>query len=99
MAQSSDNFKKASQWPQHPRFLIPGVNDDWNSFQKFCKGKAVTGREWKEARQLLHAQYQLYIAEGGLPATINQETHRFCHLSFDVSCHLLTTLYTGRELT
>ena len=80
---------QASQWPQHPKFLISGVNDTWNNFQKFCKGKVIAGKEWKEARQLFHAQYELYIAEGGLPVTINKETHRFnssqllCILSFD----------------
>jgi hypothetical protein len=77
---------QASQWPQHPEFLIPGVNDSWNDFQKYCKGKVVTGKEWKEARQLLHAEYQRYIAEGGLPASINEETHRFNYF------HLLTSL-------
>ena len=69
--------EQASHWPQHPKFLIPGVNDSWNDFQKFCKGKVVTGKEWKEARQLLHAEYQTYLAEGGLPASVNEETQRF----------------------
>ncbi len=68
---------QASKWPQHPQFLIPGVNDSWNDFQKFCKGKAVTGKEWKQARQLLHEEYQKFIAEGGSPTSINEETQRF----------------------
>ncbi len=71
------DMEHASQWPQHARFLIPGVNDTWNDFQKFCKGKAVNGKEWKEARQLLHTQYQDFIAEGGSPAAIDEETQRF----------------------
>ncbi len=70
-------MRKASQWPKHPQFLIPGVNDTWNDYQQFCKGKNVTGKEWKEARQLLHAQYQMFVAEGGPPASINEQTQRF----------------------
>ena len=66
-------------WPEHARYLIPGVNDSWNDYQKFCKGKAVTGTEWKEARQALHEQYQTYLEEGGQPAHFNVETHRLDH--------------------
>jgi hypothetical protein len=65
-----------SQWPQHPQYLIPGVNDSWNDFQKFCKGQVVTGKEWKVAREALHAEYKIFIAEGGSPASISMETHR-----------------------
>ena len=66
-----------SRWPDHVRFLMPGVNDTWNLFQKFSKGKAVTGAEWKEARQALHLEYQKFLAEGGSPESIIEDSHRF----------------------
>jgi hypothetical protein len=68
-----------TSWPAHARFLIPGVNDSWNDYQRFCKGKAVTSKDWKEARQALQAQYQAYLADGGEPAHINTQTHRLDH--------------------
>jgi hypothetical protein len=71
-----DDSERTCQWPLHPQFLIPGVNDSWNDFQKFCKGKVVTGNEWKVARQALHLEYKIFIAEGGSPASISKETHR-----------------------
>jgi hypothetical protein len=50
---------KASQfeWPADARFLIPGVNDTWNCFQKFCRGKVVTPMQWKVAKSELFSQY------------------------------------------
>ncbi len=65
-----------THWPEHARFLIPGVNDTWNDYQRLCKGMVVTGKEWKAARRALHEQYQTYLAEGGEPTHINVETHR-----------------------
>jgi hypothetical protein len=66
-----------SQWPAEAKFLIPGVNDTWNDYQKFRKGVVVTSKDWKDARKILNGQYQQYLAEGGLPAQIERETHRF----------------------
>jgi hypothetical protein len=66
-----------SRWPEDVRFLIPGVNDTWNFFQKFSKGKSVTGRDWKEARQALNSQYQIFLAEGGCPESILKDSQRF----------------------
>jgi hypothetical protein len=66
-----------SEWPAHARFLIPGVNDTWNNYQKFRKGGISASKDWKDARQALHAEYQQYLVEGGLPARIDKETHRF----------------------
>ena len=63
-------------WPTHPKFLIPGVNDTWNDYQKFRKGAVVTSKDWKDARQALNAQFQQYLSEGGLAAQIGKDTHR-----------------------
>ncbi len=65
-----------SEWPVHAQFLIPGVNDTWNNYQKFRKGGFATGKDWKEARQALHAEFQQYISEGGLPTLFDKETYR-----------------------
>ncbi len=66
-----------SRWPDDERLLIPGVNDTWNLFQKFSKGKVVTGRDWKEARQTLHDKYQTFLANGGVPESVREDTQRF----------------------
>jgi hypothetical protein len=64
-------------WPQHGRFLIHGVNDTWNEYQKFCKGtRLVTPKDWKAARAALHAQHEEFIAEGGVPLKFDHETCR-----------------------
>ncbi len=74
-----------SQWPAHPKFLIPGVNDTWNDYQKFRKGTVVSSKDWKDARQALNAEFQRYLSEGGLPAQIEKETHRFeCMVVFNL---------------
>jgi hypothetical protein len=66
-------------WPPHGRFLIPGVNDTWNEFQKFCKGtkKLLTSNDWRAAKAALHAQYQQFIAEGGIPLQIEYQASRY----------------------
>jgi hypothetical protein len=83
-------------WPEHPRFLIPGVNDSWNDYQKFCKGKSVTGKDWKEARQALQKQYQAYLAEGGEPVLISVETQRCNHSLIWNICLFDLKSYSGR---
>ncbi len=66
-----------SLWPEHAQFLIPGVNDTWNSYQKFHKGVKSGSNDWKEARQALHAEFQRFLSDGGFPARIDKETQRF----------------------
>ena len=68
---------ESAQWPTHAKFLVRGVNDTWNDYQKFRKGVVITSKEWKDARQNLHAQFQQYLSEGGLPAHIEMEARRF----------------------
>jgi hypothetical protein len=66
-----------TRWPEDVRFLIPGVNDTWNLFQKFSKGRTVTGKDWKEARQALHDKYHNFLAEGGSPESMQEDAQRF----------------------
>jgi hypothetical protein len=73
------------QWPTDPKFLIPGVNDTWNDYQKFRKGAVVTSKDWKDARKELNAQFQQYLSEGGLPARIEKETHRFDRMIISIN--------------
>jgi hypothetical protein len=70
--------EQQTPWPQHGRFLIQGVNDTWNEYQKFCKEirKLATSKDWKAAREALHAEYQQFIAEGGMPLKIEKEFSR-----------------------
>ncbi len=67
-----------TSWPQNGRFLIPGVNDTWNDFQKFCKAtrRISTSKDWREARATLRGEYQQFIAEGGLPLRFEHQTFR-----------------------
>ena len=67
LRQLSRDADKYGSWPEHPRYLIPGINDTWNVFQKKNRGKVVTSSDWKAARCLLHAQYRKFLAEGGIP--------------------------------
>jgi hypothetical protein len=55
----------AIMWPTAGRFLIPGINDTWNEFQKFNKGKIVTPEEWRSAKAILHKDFQAHVGEGG----------------------------------
>ena len=55
------------QWPADGRFLIPGVNDTWNEFQKKSRGQSVTSIDWKNARETLYQQFTNFIADGGSP--------------------------------
>jgi hypothetical protein len=75
---ASPGRETKTPWPQHGRFLIPGVNDTWNEFQKFCKGtkRLATSKDWRAAREALHAEYRQFIAEGGAPLTIEHATSR-----------------------
>lgn len=57
-------------WPQHARYLVPGVNDTWNSFQKFNRGRVVRADEWRVAKNALHADFAAYLAKGGIPANL-----------------------------
>ena len=66
-----------SRWPDDVQFLIPGVNDTWNLFQKFSKGKMVTGRDWKAARQALHDEFQKFLENGGSPESLREDSQRF----------------------
>jgi hypothetical protein len=74
------SFRRETQstWPQHGRFLIPGVNDTWNEFQKSRKEtrKLATSKDWREARAALHVEYQQFIDGGGIPLTIEHQTSR-----------------------
>ncbi len=54
-------MSSAVGWPVHGRFLIPQVNDTWNCFQKFCRGKSVSPSEWKQAKAMLYLQYVEYL--------------------------------------
>ena len=63
-------------WPQHGRFLIPGVNDTWNEFQKTSMGKMVSSQDWKKARASLHLEFEEYIASGGIPIKAADESCR-----------------------
>ena len=67
------NFK---MWPEHGHMLIPGVNDTWNDFQKYSRGKIVSSIDWKKAREVLYLKYEDYLASGGLPKQAPQETCR-----------------------
>ncbi len=58
-------YNRMCDWPVHGKYLIPGVNDTWNHFQKFCSGKCVSPEDWKSARQKLHDDYREHILEGG----------------------------------
>jgi hypothetical protein len=79
-----------SQWPTDPKFLIPGVNDTWNVYQKFRKGTVVTSKDWKDARQALNAQHQQYVSEGGLAAQIEKDSHRFvCMVDFNLCAPII----------
>jgi hypothetical protein len=79
-----------SQWPTHPKFLIPGVNDTWNDYQKFRKGTVVTSKDWKDARQALNAEFQQFLSEGGLLAQIEKVAHRFeCMVNFKLCFPIL----------
>ncbi len=80
----SDSESVQSRWPEDARFLIPGVNDTWNLFQKFSKGKSVNGRDWKVARQALHDKYQIFLAEGGSPESISEDAQRFENMLYNL---------------
>ncbi len=76
---SAKTQETATPWPLHGCLLMPGVNDTWNEFQKAWKGtgKLVNAQDWRAARAALHAQYQQFIADGGIPLQIEPETSRF----------------------
>jgi hypothetical protein len=60
------------EWPSHGRFLIPGVNNTWNAYQIFCRGKVKvpTTADWKEARKVLLEEYTEFLKQGGTPLEI-----------------------------
>jgi hypothetical protein len=66
-------------WPEHGCFLIPGVNDTWNEFQKSLKGRVATTQDWKTIREILHSEYENYLAKGGIPARAEDESRRQEH--------------------
>ena len=59
------------QWPRDACHLIPHVNDTWNEFQRFSKGKKVSIAEWRSARDKLYDQYERRIVEGATVAISN----------------------------
>ena len=63
-------------WPEYGCFLIPGVNDTWNEYQKSVKGKVVLSQDWKKAREILHSEYEDYLAKGGIPVRADDESRR-----------------------
>ena len=65
-----------SVWPAHAQFLIPGVNDTWNNFQKSRKGVVSTSKDWKDARQALYSEFQRYLSAGGLPLRFDKDMQR-----------------------
>jgi hypothetical protein len=64
-------------WPVEAKLLIPGINDTWNDFQKFCKGKLITTAHWKLAREDLRKKFNEYLANGGVAEPIPEEYRRF----------------------
>ncbi len=75
---TSERLETQHSWPQHGRFLVPGVNDTWNDFQKFGtrNRKIATSKDWRVARAALHVEYQQFIDEGGMPLSIDQPASR-----------------------
>jgi hypothetical protein len=73
---SDDIADVGRSWPEHPRLLIPGVNDTWNDFQRFYRGKTVTPDDWKVARAVLHEDFKTYLASGGEPLQSKDDTFR-----------------------
>ena len=64
-------------WAQDGSKLIPGINDTWNEFQSFSKGKAISPTDWKLARARLYEEYENHIANGGLPALNFDASNRY----------------------
>ncbi len=58
------------EWPLHGRYLIPGLNDTWNVYQKLKRGLSVKPAEWHAARAALRSEHEEYIASGGVQLTI-----------------------------
>ena len=65
-------------WPTEVRFLIPGINDTWNDYQKLCKGRLTTPAEWKSAKEKLRKEFNEHLANGGLAEAIPDEWRRWC---------------------
>jgi hypothetical protein len=71
-----DHLSKNMAWPEHGCFLVPGVNDTWNEFQKSSIKKDVSTKDWKAAREKLHSQFSEYLAKGGIALTAAAESCR-----------------------
>jgi IS5 family transposase len=64
-------------WPNYGSLLILGVNDTWSDFQRFSRGKSVSAYDWKSAREILYAEDEKFVSQGGVPVKKNVETCRF----------------------
>jgi hypothetical protein len=68
-------------WPLHGRFLIPGINDTWNNFQKFSKGRTSAPCDWAKARKILYEEYEEFLVQGGIPIAACEESVRLKSIS------------------
>ena len=73
----------SDEWPFDGRYLIPGVNDTWNCFQKKFRGKTVTAAEWREEKAKLFAHYISIFPFGQIQTADDQERSFHC---MDISC-------------
>jgi hypothetical protein len=64
-------------WPSEAKFLIPGINDTWNDFQKLCKGKLTTTADWKLAKKKLRTEFDSHLANGGVAEAIPDDWRRY----------------------
>lgn len=64
-------------WPSHARFLVPGINDTWNEYQKLCKGRIVSSVDWKQSKDALHKEYEEFVAQGGVPAANDERCRQY----------------------
>lgn len=63
--------------PVHGQFLISGVNDTWNEFQHFSKGKHKSPADWRKARDILRCECEDHLARGGTPSKPSSLSTRF----------------------
>ena len=68
--------RKWETWPENERFLIPGLNDSWNCFQKFNKGRIISTADWRQSRAALRKRHEEFVANGGVAEQYPEEWHR-----------------------
>ena len=64
-------------WPAEVKFLIPGINDTWNEFQKSRKGMLFTPSDWKSAREALRKEFNEHLANGGVAEPFPEDWRRY----------------------